>query len=110
MPDLTIETAATCATNEDWETTVPSSDGKSTYTVRFGRLYGRDALRQMCQNGYTCTCQGFKIRGTCKHVTAVEKSGKRCGWNAALEPFVKPREDGKCPCCGGEVTYHRVGV
>lgn len=110
MPDLTIEIAATCITNLSWETTIPSSDGKSTYVVRYGQLYGRDAYRQMCSYGYTCSCKSFEIRGTCKHATQVEASKVRCGWNDALDCGLPATNDGKCPDCGGEVTYLRVGV
>jgi hypothetical protein len=45
--------------NETW--TVPSSNGKTTYTVtRLGQ-------------SYSCTCPGNKFRGTCKHVKSVQK-------------------------------------
>ena len=117
MPDLTIETAWTCGTNEDWETTVTGSKGDQ-YTVRWGRLFGRDADVQGCLYGYTCTCPSFtKSRRShlpCKHIKDVEASGQRCAWNLNLEPFVDCDHDDQgepcCPDCGGPVGAWRVGV
>jgi len=116
-PDLTIETAWTCCTNIDWETTVQGSGG-APYTVRYGLLYGRDAEIQGCMYGYTCTCPAFTISRRshlpCKHIKAVQASGARCGWNNTLEPTLECDHDENgepcCPECGGPVTAFRVGV
>ena len=43
--------------NPTWQ--IVGSKG-STYTV------------EKTQTGYTCTCSGFKFRGHCKHIAAVE--------------------------------------
>lgn len=109
MPDLTIESAWTCATNERWETTVEGSKGE-TYRVAWERLYGAQAARVGAQFGWTCSCKGFGFRGTCRHVDAVEAEGKRCGWNAHLEPTEEPDENGCCPGCGGNLVAYRVAV
>lgn len=113
MPDLTIETAWTCSSNEEWETTVAGSKGE-THTVRFSRLYGRDLQLQRVQYGYTCDCKGFQFRGHCHHVDLVMGEVRRCGWNAELEPTAEPAQDESgepcCPVCGGPVSAHRVGV
>ena len=55
--DLTIMTGVTCQTNIEWSTTV------GEYTVRFGKLFGRNFHIQGVLNGYTCTCKGFVFRG-----------------------------------------------
>jgi len=113
MPDLTIESAWTCDTNVDWATSVIGSKGDA-YTVRWGQLSFREANRQRCEYGWTCTCKGFGFRSTCFHVKTVEASGNRCGWNACLEPFVDCGHDTEgepcCPACGEKVQAFQVGV
>ena len=113
MPDLTEHTACTCQSNTSWETTVTGSKG-DVYTVRYGRLYGRQADIQRCQYGYTCTCKGFAFRGTCGHVKQVEASDARCGWNSELDPGNGPEQDANgdpcCPECGAPVVSFRVAV
>ena len=104
MPDLSIETAATCATNTGWSTTVIGSKG-AEYIVRWNRQFTGPV-----QYDYECSCPLFKNRGTpCKHIRQVQLRKLRCGWNAALEPTLKA-EDEKCPNCGGPVEYFKVGV
>jgi hypothetical protein len=116
MPDFTIEYARTCASNESWETEVPSSrPGQPPYKVCLERLWGALEQAFMCQYGFTCTCPDFVKRSGpkgrhCKHIAAVEASGKHCGWNAELEPFAVANADDTCPDCGGETSVHRVAV
>jgi hypothetical protein len=113
MFDLTIMSAWTCDTNIEWSTTVAGSSG-SDYTVSFGKLFGRNLDLQGCQYGWTCTCKGFAFRGTCSHVTDVEVSNARCGWNACLEPTLNCEHDNNddpcCPECGAGVSAFNVGV
>jgi len=113
MPDLTTHTAYTCQTNTSWETTVTGSKG-DVYTVRYGRLYGRQADIQGVQYGYTCTCKGFSFKGACKHVREVEEQELRCGWNAELDPFVEadkaPNGNPCCPECGAPAIPFKVAV
>lgn len=105
--DLTTEYAWACETARDWETQVPSSSGNGTYTVRWGRLYGRDRQREGCDYGWTCTCKGFEIRGRCSHIMQVAAKDKtpegRCGWDSFMddgEPTVDENGEHHCPRCG----------
>lgn len=104
MPDLTITSAPTCSTNLGWSTKVKGTTGKE-YTVSWARQY-----RGGVQYDWECTCASFtKRHQRCKHIAEVVNKGLRCGWNEALEPTEQAR-DGKCPGCGGEVHFLRVGV
>ena len=112
MPDFNIETAFTCATNIMWgPIKMKSAKSGNTYHVSWGRLFGANRTAQF---GWICTCRGYQIRGTCSHCKAVEKSGRRCGWNEELEPTYEPdtneRGERCCPDCGGEVHPMRVAV
>ena len=79
------------------EIETPSSDGKSTYTVRVEQPDG-------AQVEHECSCPGFKFRRQCRHVQVVDES---CGW---VEGESKERQNGRekqlgiCPRCG-EATY-----
>lgn len=105
MPDLTLTSAATCATNQGWSTKVKGSQG-GFYTVSWCYQRGGSV-----QYDYECTCRGFAMSGhrRCKHIKQVVDEHLRCGWNEALEPTLKAKGD-KCPDCGGPVAYLRVGV
>ena len=103
MPDLTIITVGSCQSNEEWETTVPSSDGKTAYTVRFTKVFSGNV-----QYDYTCTCKGFSIRKKCSHIERVKSENRRCGWDGLIDGG--SATDGKCPRCGGPVFYYRAGV
>jgi hypothetical protein len=104
MGDLTIETAAVCATNVEWSTEVVGSKG-DIYTVRFcHQPQGR------VQYDYECTCWAFKAkRARCKHIQQVVTQRLRCAWNDAMDPGLSP-DGNKCPSCGGPLHYMRVGV
>lgn len=107
MPELSRQIAITCATNENWSTQIKGSKG-DFYTVSWVYLPGGGV-----QYDYQCTCPGFVFRGRrithCKHIETVIKAHLRCGWNESLEPTLEAL-DGKCPNCGGPVTYIKVGV
>lgn len=104
---LTTETAWICTTNTHWEMQVSGSKGK-IYTVSWEKL-APDAATQY---GWNCTCQGFKFRKTCSHVTGVQRH--RCGWNGELEVTAEPGRDANgdpcCPECKGPVEALRVAV
>lgn len=111
--DFTIEVAWTCASNEYWETTVQGSKG-DLYTVRFGLLSEAEADERRVSHDWQCECQGYRFRGTCKHIAQVKASGARCGWNGAIDPGLTPAIDADghrtCPQCGGRVKPIRVAV
>jgi len=111
MPDLTIEAAWTCCTNVEWQTEVVGSRGDK-HVVHYGLLEPVQRRKQGCLNGWTCSCQGFKFRGTCRHIEQVK--GDRCAWNAVLEPSMQAEVNAAgercCPLCGGPVTVINVGV
>lgn len=117
MADLTIHATWLCPTNIDWHTTVSGSNGAS-YTVRFGRLYGRDLQVQGCDYGYTCTCPSFtkskKAHLPCKHIKAIEASKARCAWNWEMEVGVVEDRNASgepvCPCCGERLAAVNVAV
>lgn len=109
MPDLTVHTTWHCASlTDEWFVNVKGSKGY--HSVRYGYLDPSEQNRQGCQYGFTCTCDGFRFRGTCKHVKAERK--KLCHWNAVLE-LAEPRHTRngpRCPKCGGPVKAVQVGV
>jgi len=115
MPDLTTEYAWSCETNREWETTVPSSRGGATYTVRWERDF---SPKRTTEFHYSCTCKGFEIRRTCSHVRKVEagdpKTAGRCSWDSrweAGEPMVEvATEEDCCPRCGGPVFGYTYGA
>ena len=110
MPDLDILVALTCFSNESWTKSVVGSKG-TTYNVKWSRLSPVEANRRHCQYGWECTCDGWKYRRTCRHVTAAEK--ERCGWNAEIDPGASTTsETGEhtCPRCNGPLVGVRVGV
>lgn len=76
-----------------------SSEGV-TYTIEVS----------MVQGIVTCTCPGFRFRGTCHHTQLLEE---KCGW-AAGEPGAEvqtkeQREGCVCPRCGS-ATIEVVGA
>ena len=108
MPDLDRVPYYHCKTAVEWSTTVPSTNGKSTYTVTFDRHSHKN---HSVQYDYSCTCMAYKTqKGPCKHIKIAFK--QHCGWmqfTEGGEPVVK---DGKkvCPRCEKEVETMMWGI
>lgn len=97
MPDLSIERARWCGSNEYWQTTVAGSHGEEYSVVWEG-------------HEYTCTCPAFKFRKgkECKHIKQASEHHCRYGWEAAAG---SPIEMGKrCPKCGEETRVMSYAV
>jgi hypothetical protein len=99
MADLTVHVTQTCATNRQWSLDLAGTTG--THTVRFGFL-----VDGPYQYGWSCSCKGFRFRGSCSHINKVRASGVRCAWNAELELS----QETACPDCGGPVIVEQVGA
>ncbi len=91
MPDLTIQNARWCITNEVDEKNI----GDYTQTYHKGNP-GPYSVN------WACTCKGYQFRKTCKHIVQAEAEHCGYGWEAAAG---SPAEMGKtCPSCGGPTT------
>ena len=104
MGDMTIETAATCRSNVDWSTKVRGSTG-TMYEVRFCRQWGGGV-----QHDWQCSCPAFQHRKGgqyCKHIEKVKRT--RCGWNAGIDPGLRPNGN-QCPKCKGPLEFIQVAV
>ena len=105
MPDFTYETYYHCLSVEYFSMKVAGSKGKE-YLVEMKRSEGD------CEFDWHCECEGFKFRGKCKHIEAVKKSGKYCGWMQFTEGGEPAMANGEkvCPKCGGEIVGRRWAV
>jgi len=93
MHDHITFTVPVCQSALDWETTI------NGYTVRFGLT-----PRGPYQYDWSCTCKGFRFRGTCKHIEQAKP--QRCGWNQCLEPTTEATDT--CPLCGSPTVLVNV--
>lgn len=91
MPDLTLESYAVC------QSLIPYRKQWSVggYTQNLNRQYELE-----------CSCRGYQYRKICKHVQELNQT--MCTWSQFMhggEPV-----NGRCPGCGGEIEYQKVGV
>jgi hypothetical protein len=115
MPDLTTQYAWACNSTRHWEIEVVStSNPAQTYIVRWEVLLDPNRATEY---GYTCTCKGFQMRRSCKHVKAVEAmnrhsdSKSRCGWDGQWDgEDVPDLEHPRCPRCGEEAFSYPYEV
>ena len=91
MPDLTLETTQVCQQLEPY---------KHYWHIR--------DYDQYLDHTYmlNCTCKGFQVRRTCKHVRELEET--RCTWHGMYDEA--QTTDKVCPRCGGPTMYVRVAV
>ena len=103
MPDLTVHNATACEQTWDFSKDVLSSDGVTTYKV----VYGFTPNGQY-QHDWSCSCAGFKVRKSCKHIAAVQAlslaEGGKCCWDT--QTHGGEAVDGKCPSCGGPTSSY----
>jgi len=70
------DTIRWCSSNEVWERQVNGSAG-AIYTVTYGlKKKGKERY------GYQCDCQGFRYRGSCRHINEVKAQRCGYGWSA----------------------------
>ena len=97
MPDLTVEVARWCLSNEYDENDIGG----------YRQIFSR-SNPGLYQYNWSCTCKGFMYRKTCKHVEWAEKHRCAHGWEASAG---SPIEMGKtCPECGGATSVVSYAV
>ena len=90
--------------------------GSSTRTLRIevpsntreGESYAVK-VRIEGDGGYSCSCPGFKFRGTCAHV---EDTIEECGWRQGAGPEIqngRQMQLGICPRCGDKTEVVSFG-
>jgi len=101
--ELSTVLTVTCESNFDWSKEVIGSN-EHVYTV----AYGESQLPQRKEtHEFSCTCLGFRFKGACKHIEAVQH--ERCGWG--FEAFAGTvYNKSSCPDCGGKVRTIEVAV
>jgi hypothetical protein len=87
MPDLTIQTARWCATND--HAIAHIGEYEQTFNGHNPGPYSRN---------WACTCRGYQFRKTCKHIVAAERMRCCYGWEAAAGSPIEMGE--MCPACG----------
>ena len=111
MPDLTLETRLTCASNLYFEYKARGKLGD--YHVVYGPLPRGERYGY----GWQCSCPAYQFskRNThglkeCKHTKEAEKHRCGYGWEAMCGGNPQPNVFGWCPQCGGEMEPVQVGV
>ncbi len=108
MPDFTEMVYFHCQSVEDYETEVKGSTGK-TYKVRVGYA----GIASQTRYEFTCECQGFKFRHTCKHIKKAQNDPAYCGWFEQIHGGEIVRDDvgvARCPKCNNLAIALRYAV
>lgn len=96
MPDMTVHAFEYCSfTNFEYK--VPGKE----YIVTYGRSHN-----SAYEYDFSCSCQGFKFRKSCKHITEAKKVF--CGWDQFIDGGEST--NGKCPKCANRVESRLVAV
>lgn len=94
MPDFTYMNFYACQDINNYVTKIHGNTG--IHTVRY-------------DNGkWSCTCDGFKFRKTCKHVRQADKCDWCQEWDGGEPKIIDG--DKKCPKCGGEIFIYKSAV
>ena len=89
MPESTTLVCKTCL---EWSTVCHGNSG--TYLITWCK---QEAFPYRYH--YTCTCKGYRFRGTCHHISDAARF--RCGWNSEKRPVFAQKQ---CPVCGVELV------
>ncbi len=89
-----------CSSCEDWQIEIKGSTG--TYTVTFDSFSHKNKHR--VRYDYSCTCKGYKFRGTCKHIEKAKE--QHCCWQQFIDGD-NPKANETCPKCGEPAVARR---
>jgi hypothetical protein len=109
MPDFTQVVHFHCESVESFSTEVKGSTGR-IYKVRVGYADWPGAATKFA---WSCDCQSFKFRKTCKHIAKAKVESNYCGWQGFVHGGEAVRDEhniARCPQCNGIAIAMRHAV